>query len=80
MEEVISPHTYRLDLAASIRIHDLFQLSLLRPVVTNPLDGQHALLPPPVVVDDKEKYQVEDILDSRMRRQRLEFFVKWSRY
>ena len=37
--------------------------------------------PPPVVTKDgEEEYEVEEILDSRIRRRRLEYYVKWHGY
>jgi hypothetical protein len=78
--EVISPHAYHLNLPSSTNINDVFHVSLLELVASNPLPDQH--LPPlsPVVVDKNEEYLVEEILDSRIRRRRLKFLVKWSKY
>jgi hypothetical protein len=66
--EVISPHAYCLDLPASMKTHNVFHVSLLNLIATNPMPGQHALPPPPVVVDKEDKYLVEKILNSRVRR------------
>jgi hypothetical protein len=35
---------------------------------------------PPTLVDGEEVYEVEEILDSRMRYNRLEYLVKWKGY
>ena len=47
--------SYRLDLPASMRIHDVFHPSLLRPAAKDPLLGQHNERPPPVIVNDEEE-------------------------
>ena len=47
--------SYQLELPESMRIHDVFHPSLLRPAAKDPLLGQYNNPPPPVVVNDKEK-------------------------
>ena len=71
---------YRLDLPVSMRIHDVFHPSLLRPVAEDPLPGQHNDSPPPVVVNDKKEWEVNDILDARKHGRRVLFKVKWKDY
>lgn len=83
--EIISPHAYKLDLPASMKIHPVFNVSLLRPAAGNPVPGQRQEPPPPVEVDGLEEWQVEDILDSRWERRgrggpRLKYTVKWTGY
>ncbi len=50
--EAISPHAYCLKQLASMRIHNLFHVSLLKPLATNPMPAQHIPLPPPNVVNE----------------------------
>ena len=83
--EIIGSHAYKLDLPASMRIHPVFNVSLLRPAAGNPVPGQRQEPPPPVEVDGLEEWQVEDILDSRWERRgrggpRLKYTVKWTGY
>jgi hypothetical protein len=83
--QVVSPHAYKLDLPASIKIHPVFHVSLLRPDPEDPLPGQKHDPAPPVEVDGLEEWLVEDILDSRWERRgrggpRLKYTVKWTGY
>ena len=65
--------SYQLDLLASMRIHDVFHPNLLRPAAEDPLPEQHNDLPPPVVVNDEEEWEVDDILDAKKHGRRVLF-------
>jgi hypothetical protein len=36
--------------------------------------------PPPILVDGEPEFEVEQVLDERMRRGRLEYLVRWKGY
>ena len=65
--EVISPWVYMLELPPTLKIHSVFHISKLRPY--NQDQGQFArpdvLRPPPMVVQGREEFEVEKILDQR---------------
>ena len=74
--------SYRLDLPTSMRIHDVFHPSLLQKALEDPLPGQHNDPAPPIIVDDKEEWEVDNILDARRvgRGRKVQFCVKWKEY
>lgn len=72
----ISSHAYKLDLPHTMRIHPVFHVSLLEPVVSDPLPGQKNPPPPPIMVDGEMEFVVEEILDSKPRGTKP-FLVKW---
>jgi len=76
----ISTYAYELALPASIRIHRVQPVSLLDPVVNDPLKGQRLNLPPPVEVDGEEEHHVSSVEDSRMYRNELQYLIRWAGY
>ncbi|KAF8175328.1 poly protein, partial [Pholiota molesta] len=61
------------------RLHPVFNIIKLTPAPVDPIPGRRAQPhPPPVLVDDVEEYEVEEILDSRMFRRRLQFKVRYK--
>ena len=55
-------------------------MSLLDLFDDDPLPGQHNPPPPPVIVDDHEEWHVEEVMDLRIYRRRLQYLVKWVGY
>jgi Chromo (CHRromatin Organisation MOdifier) domain len=84
--EKIREASYRLKLPESWKlIHDVFHESLLTPHHTAKFQSQCHTTPllPEMVGDDLE-YEVEAILDSRIRKQRskrqMEYLISWKGY
>ena len=82
---MISSHACELELPATMRIHPVFNVNLIRPASENPQPGQQQPPPPPVEVDGVEQWEVEEIVDSTWERRgrgkpRLKYTVKWRGY
>jgi len=78
----VAPNAYRLQLPATLKqLHPVFNVVKLQPAPLDPIPGRKAKPPPPpVLVDDAEEFEVEEILDSRRKRNRLEFLARWKGY
>ncbi|CAD6967732.1 unnamed protein product [Tilletia controversa] len=79
----ISSHAYRLQLPASMKIHNVFHVSLLEPHKPNIIVGRTQPPPLPVEVDGQAEYEVERVVDSKIDRRYtnpLRYLVEWSGY
>ena len=78
--EAVGKSAFRLQLPPTMQIHPLFHVSLLEPHVANTFSGR--VIPPPLpeMVDSYEEFEVHQILDSRIRRRRIQYLVDWVGY
>ena len=78
----MSPVSYQLQLPHQWRIHPVFHTNLLTPYRETMTHGENYQCPPPELIDNKEEFEVEAILDSCCSRQgrKLQYLVKWFRY
>ncbi len=72
--------SYKLKLSESMRVHDVFHPDLLRPAADDPLHGQKNEPPGSIVVNDEDEWEIDDILNFRRYRRRLQYRVKWNGY
>ena len=71
---------YRLQLPLSMnQLHPVFNVVKLTPAPLDPIKGHHPHPPPlPEMIDGKEEWIVEEILDSKMMNRKLHYLVKWK--
>ncbi len=68
--------SYKLKLSESMRVHDVFHSDLLRSAVDDPLSGQKNEPSGSIVINDEDEWKIDDILNSRRYRRRLQYRVK----
>ena len=80
--QVLSPVTYRLTLPEQWKIHPVFHVDLLTPYRETAFHGDNYTRPPPDLINDEEEYEVEQVLDSRVRgrNRKVQYLVKWVGY
>ena len=78
----MSSVSYRLELPHQWRIHPVFHIDLLTPYHETKMHGDNYQRPPPELIDNKEEFEIEAILDSRRfgRRRNLQYLIKWLGY
>jgi hypothetical protein len=79
--EAMGPNAYKLKLPSSMKIHDVFNTVKLRPYVPDAIARPVPPRPDPVVTEDSQpRWVVEAILDSKKKRGKLEYLIKWEGY
>jgi hypothetical protein len=76
----IGSKAYKLDLPTSMKIHNTFHISLLEPYEDNKFPSQIQTPPPPIEIDGEPEYELEEIIDSRLHYNRLQYRAKWTGY
>jgi hypothetical protein len=86
VKKVISDVAYEVELPPNLKVHPVFHVSKLKPFQADTMYNRNQSMtrPPPDIIDGEEEYEVERILDKRIRRQgrgsRMEYLVKWKGY
>jgi hypothetical protein len=79
IKRVGSP-AYKLDLPPNVKIHPVFHISLLEPAqpTTKAIPRHIQPSPLPIILDDEERWEVEEVVDSRRHRGKVQYRVKWT--
>jgi len=70
----------KLDLSASMRIHNTFHISLLELYNDNKFPSPRSEPPPPIIIEGELEYELEEIIDSRLHYNKLQYRAKWTGY
>ena len=74
----ISPVSYKLELPKNLRIHPVIHVSDLESYYEDKFGRNQE--PPPIIVNDEEEYEVEQILDKRKHYGKTQYLIKWKGY
>jgi len=76
---IISSNAIELELPKSIRIYPVVNVSRVR-LYKPQVEGQKKIMPKPVIIEGKEEFEVEKILNKRTVRGKEKFLVRWKGY
>jgi len=76
----IGTSAYKLALPPSMAIHNTFHIPLLEPYQDNRFPSQIKEPPPPIQIEGEEEYERDEIIDSRLHYNKLQYLDKWRGY
>jgi len=80
IERSIGTHAYKLQFPPGMgKIHPVFHVSMLEPYHANTIPGRKTPTPPPEDIEDNT-YEVEEILDSKIKNKKVLYLVSWKGY
>ncbi|MBW0513258.1 hypothetical protein O181_052973 [Austropuccinia psidii MF-1] len=59
-------------------VHPVFHVSLLKPVKQSAILNQHQFPPPPVLLEEQKKWELAQVVDSKLKRCKLWYLVEWN--
>lgn len=78
--EQINPVTYKIKLPKNMKIWPVFHAGLLHPYKETEEHGPNYALPPPVIVNNKEEWIVETIVNAKIDYRKVKYQIKWEGY
>ncbi|MBW0515469.1 hypothetical protein O181_055184 [Austropuccinia psidii MF-1] len=75
----IEIHAYHLKLPQQWKsVHPVFHVSLLELVKQSSMPNCHQLPPPPALVEERDEWEVAQVLDSKLKRGKSWYLVEWK--
>ena len=71
---------YRVDFPANIKVHPVRHIPKLELAANDLYPGQTVPPPPSVEIDGEEEWEVEEVLDAKIRYRKLQYLMKWTGY
>jgi hypothetical protein len=76
--QIISPVTFKLNLPPEFKIHPVFHAQLLKPYHQDSSNRESR--PSPLIVNNQQEWEVQDILAERKRSGQKQYLVHWKGY
>jgi len=76
----IGTSAYKLALPPSMAIQNTFHISILEPDQDNRFPSQIKEPAPPIQIEGEEEYELDEIIDSRLHYNKLQYRAKWKGY
>ena len=76
IKRLIGSHAYELEFPPNVGKHPVFHISMLEPYNVNPIPGKRSPTPPPELdLDGEATWEVEEVLSSRTRYRKVQYFT-----
>ena len=78
--ETVRPVNFRIDLPDQWKIHNVFHARLLHPYQETEEHSINFQELPPDLIEGEEEWEVEQILDERIRNKEQQYLIRWKGY